>query len=177
MSLPPTSPTPEPARPRLVTNTTPLIALAVACGSLDILRSLYSEVLVPAEVAQELTAVGVERAGVAEFVAATWLKPVSTRAVIAPYLLNILDRGEAAVIQTALDMNVPLVAIDEVVGRRVTRLAGLNVTGSIGIMLKARQAGLIEPMAQCIERLHVHGIWLSQSVIDFALAQEAGFGH
>jgi predicted nucleic acid-binding protein len=60
---------------RLVTNTTPLITISIACGNLNILRELYDEVLVPQEVAQEMLAGGMQRPGVAEFLASVdWLK-------------------------------------------------------------------------------------------------------
>jgi predicted nucleic acid-binding protein len=160
----------------LVTNTTPLITLSVACGNLDILCQLYDEVVVTHEVATEIMAGGMQRPGVAEFLAAqSWLKPLTIPCTISPYLLNTLDSGEASVIQAALDRRIPLVAIDEVVGRRVARLSGLSVTGSIGILLKARQLGLSGGMADCFARLRAHGIWLSEQVQSFALAQEAGF--
>jgi predicted nucleic acid-binding protein len=159
---------------KLVTNTTPLITLAVACGSLDILQQLYDEVIVTHEVAAEIMAGGMQRPGVAEFMAAqAWLKPISLPCAIAPYLLNTLDRGEASVIQTALDQQIPLVAIDELVGRRVARLAGLQTTGSIGILVKARQLGLTGSIESCLVRLRAHGIWLSAQVQAFALAEEA----
>ncbi|WP_216594172.1 hypothetical protein [Synechococcus sp. PCC 6312] len=58
---------------------------------------------------------------------------------MAPYLLNSLDSGEAAVIQLALNQNIQTVCIDETSGRRIARLNGLNVTGSIGILLKLKQ--------------------------------------
>jgi predicted nucleic acid-binding protein len=161
---------------RLVTNTTPLITLSVACGSLDILRQLYEDIVVTHEVAAEITAGGMQRPGVAEFVAAQpWLKPLTSPCAIAPYLLNALDRGEASVIQTALDQHIALVAIDEVVGRRAARLAGLSVTGSVGILLKARKLGLAGSMADSFARLRAHGIWLSTQVQAFALEQEAKF--
>ena len=51
----------------LVTNTTPLIALAAATGSLDILRHLYDRVIVPLEVQFELNAAGPQAMGAAAF--------------------------------------------------------------------------------------------------------------
>jgi predicted nucleic acid-binding protein len=162
---------------QLVTNTTPLITLSIACGSLDVLRELYDEVVVTAEVAAEITAGDMQRPGVAEFLAAqAWLKPLKESCVIAPYLLNTLDRGEASVVQTALDRQISRVAIDEVVGRRVARLAGLSVTGSVGILLEARKRGLTGGMADSFTRLHAHGIWLGKQVQAFALEQEAKLG-
>ena len=105
------------SRRAIVSNTTPLIALAVGTGSLDILRTLYARVVVPFEVADEMHAAGSEAPGVAAFQQATWLDRLARPTAIAPYLGNTLDRGEASVIQTALDLNIPLVCIDESVGR------------------------------------------------------------
>ena len=61
----------------VVTNTTPLIALTAATGSLDALRFLYSRVVVPFEVAQEIRAGGHDAFGVDVFkspmsTGATW---------------------------------------------------------------------------------------------------------
>jgi predicted nucleic acid-binding protein len=91
--------------------------------------------------------------------------------VVSSYLANTLDRGEAAVIQTALNLNIPLVCIDEAVGRRVARLSDLSLTGSIGVLLKAKQLGYEVSMAQAVSRMREHGIWLSAEVIRFALQE------
>ncbi|MDP2824601.1 MAG: hypothetical protein Q8O52_18215 [Sulfuritalea sp.] len=84
----------------VVTNTTPLIALAVATGSLDVLRSLYQRVLVPSAVADEILAAGDAAPGAHAFLAATWLER-KPDVVVSSYLSNSLDRGEAAVMINA----------------------------------------------------------------------------
>jgi predicted nucleic acid-binding protein len=50
-------------------------------------------------------------------------------------------------------------------------LSGLNLTGSIGVLLKAKQLGYEVSMHQAIARMHDHGIWLSAEVIRFALQE------
>jgi predicted nucleic acid-binding protein len=124
----------SPAR-TLVTNTTPLIALTAAPGGLDILRHLYDRVIVPLEVQTELRAAGPQAMGVSAFEQASWLDCQASEVNLSPYLGNTLDRGEDAMIQTALNLNTSLVCIDETVGRRVARLSGLTLTGSIGILI------------------------------------------
>jgi len=47
----------------VVTNTTPLIALTAATGSLEVLRVLYARIIVPHEVAEEIRADGKEAFG------------------------------------------------------------------------------------------------------------------
>ncbi len=102
---------------------------------------LYDRVIVPLEVDEEIHAIGIDAPGVAAFDRATWLERLEEPAAMTPYLRNSLDRGEASVIQSALDLQIPLVCIDESVGRRVARLSGLTLTGSIGVLIKARNGG------------------------------------
>jgi len=58
---------------QVVINTTPLIALTAATGNLDVLRCLYSKVIVPYEVAEEIRAGGRDSFGVDVFDQASWL--------------------------------------------------------------------------------------------------------
>jgi predicted nucleic acid-binding protein len=156
---------------KIVINTSPLIALVAAWGDLSRLQPLYEEVLVPFEVVQEILRGGINNFGVTEFEAATWLSQQVQPVIIGPFLRNSLDLGEAAVIQLALDRSIETVCIDEAVGRRVARLNGLTVTGSIGILLKAKQQDPTMSVKTAIANMRHHNIRLSQTVIDFALRQ------
>jgi len=154
-------------------NTSPLIAWVAATGDLSILQSLYQEVWVSWEVGQELLAGGSTGLGIVEFQAATWLIKQTAPLEIFPLLLNSLDLGEASVIQLAINQGIQTVCIDEAVGRRVARLNGLSVTGSMGILLKAKQYNPSLSIQTAIDNMLAHNIRLSQRVIDFCL-QEAG---
>lgn len=158
-------------KPVLVTNTTPLIALAAATGNLEILRFLYARVVVPLEVAEEVRVGGKQSFGLDVFNGAQWLDIQTVEVSLQPFLSNSLDRGEASVIQTAMNLGLPLACIDETAGRRVARLCGLDVTGSVGILLKARRLGFEVSIAQALQRMQAQGIWLSDPVVKFALAQ------
>ena len=109
---------------------------------------------------------------VAAFETAHWLQKNTAPVMnIAAVLLNSLDSGEAAVIQLALNENIQTVCIDEIVSRRMARLHGLTVTGSIGVLLRARRAGYNITMRDALDRMRNRGIWLSDRVVNFALAQ------
>ena len=153
----------------IVINTTPLIALTAA-GGLEALPLLYQKVIVPLEVAEEIRAGGKAGFGVAEIASARFLEIQTARVDIPAYLSNVLDLGEAAVIATALDRGIPLVCIDETVGRRVARLAGLTLTGSLGVLIKAKQHGFPVVVGDAIRRMREQGIWLSPEVTGAALA-------
>jgi predicted nucleic acid-binding protein len=163
-----------PETEKIVIDTAPLISLVAALGDLKVLESLYSQVLVPFEVCEEILAGGSSRFAVAEFEAADWLEKCSTPLEISsPLLIPSLDRGEASVIQLAINEKVKTVCIDETVGRRVAKLKGLSLTGSIGILLRARKEGYSFSMQEAIQGMKKRGIRLSDKVVSFAL-NEAG---
>jgi predicted nucleic acid-binding protein len=120
-------------------------------------------------VAEEIRVGGKDYFGLEVFQEASWLEIIAAPVDLPPYLQNTLDRGEASVIQTALQQGVKRVCIDETVGRRVARLSNLNVTGTIGILLKAKTLGYPISIPEAINRMRERGIWLSQDVIRFAL--------
>ena len=160
-----------PNKDKIVINTSPLIALIAALNDLTILQFLYQEVFVPWEVCQEILIGGKTNFGITEFNNATWLRKQTQPINISPWLLNTLDKGEASVIQLALEQNISTVCIDEVVGRRIARLSGLALTGSIGILLKAKEQSYPVNIKIAIENMLKKNIRLSSSVINFALRQ------
>jgi len=85
-------------------------------------------------------------------------------------LLDILDIGEATVIHTALTEGVTTVAIDELKGRRVARLHGLQVTGSLGMLIMLYQQSVVPSIEQAIPQIQDKGIFLSERVIQEAIA-------
>lgn len=84
-----------------------------------------------------------------------------------PFLQNSLNKGGASVIQTAMNLGLSLVCIDETTGRRAARLCDLTLTGSIGVLLKAQRLGYELAMPDAIARMRRQGIWLSESVVRF----------
>ena len=160
-----------PETKELVINTGPLLALIAGIGDLSLLEKLYKRVLVPVEVCQEIEAGGASGFGVSEFRRSSFIEKQSNLLNITPFLRNALDLGEASVIQLALDENIHTVCIDESMGRRIARLNGLKLTGSIGVLIRAKQDGFDFSMREAINRMQSQGIYLSQKVIDFALKQ------
>src|SRR5665647_2184845 len=80
---------------------------------------------------------------------------------------NRTGKGES--IQAGNSPSHGLVCIDETVGRRIARLNGLTLTGSIGVLIRAKQDGFDFSMREAIRRMESHCIYLSQKVVDFAL--------
>ncbi len=156
---------------QIVINTGSLLALIAGLGDLKILDSLYERVVVPYEVCQEILAGGSSGFGIREFNEATFLIKRDKPGEIQPYLLNSLDLGESSVIQTALDEKIQTVCIDEAMGRRISRLNSLTLTGSLGIMIRAKKEGHLTILREAINQMQARGVRLSERVINIALYQ------
>jgi predicted nucleic acid-binding protein len=158
----------------IVINTGPIIALVAATGSLDWLPSLYRQFHIPFEVKWEIDAGG---QGNPESLALDMIKHQAKtgeeKTDIPSALLRELDLGEASVIANATSKGISTVAIDEKARRRLARIHGLRVTGSLGILLKAKKQGLIASLDDCIIRMRHHGIWISEELVIHTL-REAG---
>lgn len=82
-----------------------------------------------------------------------------------------LDEGEAEAIVLASQEQADLILLDEKRGRQVARRLGLVTLGSVGLLIWAKQNGLIENLAHELDRLRLQGgFYLSESIISAALA-------
>ena len=150
----------------VVSDAGPLIAL----GRLDLiglLGALFAQVLVPGAVIRECLArpdnpdaLRIRRA----------LDQGRLVACLTPQQTLVgLDAGESAAIVHAKAIGAA-VLLDERAGRQRALAMGLMVTGTLGVLVRARQRGLIGPVGPLITTLRAGGQRLSQPVVLRALA-------
>ena len=155
---------------KIVTNTGPLLALATL-DLLAILNELFDVTVVPAAVHDEVVA---GQTGLSCYRAATWLKTLSLQSAPNPLLSTVLDAGEAAVIQTALEQSIDLVLIDELKARRIARTVyGLRVIGTARVLVEAKAQGLVPSVRRVLEDMRRNGYWLHDDIVALA-ARMAG---
>lgn len=158
----------------VVSNTSPIMNLAVI-GQLDLVPSLYSHVLIPDEVADELAAIQSVRPLGIEVADLHWLEtaPVSDAALLAS-LRSQLHAGEAAAIALAVERRPDLLLMDERRGRRLAGEMGLTCVGVLGTLLEAKQAGLVSAVGPLLDALVGDaGFWISRDLRTRVL-REAG---
>lgn len=151
----------------VISNAAPLIFLALI-GQLELLQMLYGEVIIPKAVETEILRGG-KRAGVKELPGATYIKVEGLTDPKRADLLSDLDRGEAEVIALAQERQADLVLLDERLGRRHAQRLGLNVTGTVGILLRAKAEGHLNELRPWLNQLQEGGIRLSPGLIKRAL--------
>ena len=158
----------------VVSNTTPLIGLA-SIQRFQLLEQLFGEIHIPQAVYDEAVVAGREEGGARrEVLAATWIKTLSVKDRLAvEMLLGELDLGEAEAIVLAREIGADWVLMDEKKGRRKLAQLGMPKIGTLGILLKAKQVGLLSTIQPEIVRLRRLGFSISQSVVETVL-QQAG---
>jgi len=141
--------------PDVISNTSCLILLS-KIQQIDILKSLYKTVIITDTVKTEFGE------NIPDFIKIK--NPIQEFSVKS--LEQILDSGEASTIALALESKDSLVILDDLKARKIAKNLGLKITGTLGILTKAKKVGLINDLEKNIEELQRKGIWISESVLN-----------
>lgn len=137
---------------------------------MDLIHQLYMTIYIPEAVFRELTSHGNSIPGAKEVVGCSWIKThkVQNKERVR-FLSGFLDPGESEAIALAQEINADLLIIDEKTGRAHAKTLGLNITGMIGILLLAKERGLILQVKPYLDRLIATKFKLSLNLYDQAL--------
>ena len=137
----------------VVSDTSVLVNLAWL-NQLSILPSLYGEVIVPTAVWEEIVVFGAGKVGAQEIAQATWIRRESPQNVsFISSLRQTLDNGEAQGIVLALELGADLLLIDERLGRMTAKFFDLEIIGLLGVLVQAKQNGLIDQIKPLLDQL------------------------
>ncbi|MGH2504342.1 MAG: DUF3368 domain-containing protein [Ktedonobacterales bacterium] len=156
-----------------MSNTSPITNLA-AVGRLDLLRALYSQIIVPEEARDELLLGGTgTNPGANEIRDESWFVVDHVEPQQRDQLARIhraLDIGEAATLALALARSADLVLLDDKAAREAARALNLAHTGIIGVLLVAKSRGLTPQIKPILADLRSRaGFRLAENVYQDAL--------
>ncbi len=80
-----------------------------------------------------------------------------------------LGRGEQEAIALYIELSADLLIIDDARAKKTAYANGLEVIGSVGILLLAKQRGLIDKISPMLNLLAVSDIHLGSNIIEKAL--------
>jgi predicted nucleic acid-binding protein len=137
----------------VVSDASPLIALS-AVARLDLLRELFGTVLIPEAVYVEIVQSGAGLPGAKEVDEAEWITPrtVGNTGLVKVLGLD-LDPGESEAIVLALETGADLLLMDERKARRTATRLGLKVAGTLGLLVLAKQEGLLQEIRPVLDAL------------------------
>lgn len=148
---------------KVFSNTTPLIALS-AINQLDLLPRLFGQIYLTDEVMSECAVGG--RVFVPTLRDLTWVAPATFKQSAMPHILLELDWGEKATILAAQEHHADLVLIDEKLGRNVAEYLGLRVSGTLGVLLRAKRVNIIPSFRQAANSMCEQGIFFQSKLIE-----------
>lgn len=151
-------------------NASPLIGLANVAG-LAWLPQLFGRTLITPTVRSEVLT-GLGRPGEPQIALAIRRREIGVLRRDSPGpALRELNEGEASTIRAALKRGPhALVILDEMAARRVARSIGLRCTGTVGVIVEAKRAGLVKKVRPLFDQLADAGFYLAPELVAAVLA-------
>lgn len=152
----------------IVADTGPLVILA-KLDQLLLLPRLYSEIRIPDAVLTEATMLGYRQDAkrIVGFVAQYVQIVPDLSKDSSDYLDYSLDEGETQAILLAKQVGCPIL-LDERRGRLVAKHEQLEVLGTVGLLLKAKQAKLIPDVSSLLEKMLENDYRLAPALVSRA---------
>jgi predicted nucleic acid-binding protein len=104
---------------------------------------------------------------------------VSVKAVLdrkyVEFLETIVDRGEASALALAKEVELPLLIIDDLKARKLATKLNLKYTGTLGVIHKAKQMGVIEKIKPVLDQLIATNFKIADRILDELLLKNNEF--
>jgi len=150
----------------LIADSSALVALSV-CDSLELLDRLFKDVIVPEAVYLEVIKSDKPEALTLKEFLQNKVRKVDMSTFI--YLDGNADEGEMEAMFLYKQEQADKLLIDDKRGKKIAKINGINTIGSLGVLLSAKQVGLITEIKPKLEAIKASRVYLSQSVINMVL--------
>ena len=148
---------------KVISNSSPLIHLS-KIGYLGLLKDYFQRIVVPEAVYKECMVEGKNREEVKFLKEANWIEVKQTKDKnLIKLLESHLDYGESEAI--ALEIDADLILLDDLDTRETARIYDLQITGTIGILLRAKFEGKIVSLKDTLRKLMKTGFWINKKLV------------
>lgn len=139
--------------PNIISNTSCLIVLD-NIGMLDVLKELYGKVFITEEVSKEFGKTVPDWIEVRRVSDNKYLK----------LMKNFVDLGEASTIALAVETDDIVIILDDLKARKLAQKLNLKITGTIGVLIKARKRNIITSTQEVLNKLRNEGFRISDEI-------------
>jgi predicted nucleic acid-binding protein len=150
--------------PKVVVNSTPIISLSII-DQLDLLKKLYNEIYIPQAVYDEVCVKGESQIGAKTLQEANFIKTLSIKNDEARRFFSAsLHRGEVEVMILAQELEADLLIIDDYQARKHAKYLDFKITGTLGILIKSKEANHIKKIKPLVDRLIENDIYIGDNL-------------
>ena len=155
----------------VISDTSPIINLAII-DKLDLLPQLFDTIVIPEAVFNEIVIIGKGLPGSDIIENAKWVEvKTCNNRIFINSLLDYVQIGEAEALTLALELQADTIIVDEAAARNLAEQFGLNFTGLLGILIKAKEHGLIPSVKPLMDALRTKArFFIHQSLYNQVLA-------
>ncbi len=156
---------------KVVVNTTPLIALSHV-GQINLLKELYGEIIIPEAVYEELSVKAESVCKKAVDSSLDWIRVEKIKNLMAREMYKTqLHDGEVEVMILSKEIRADVVIIDDANAKKYAKYLKLPVTGTLGVLIRAKREGYIDRLEPILRQMVERGIYISQNLIELCLKQ------
>ncbi len=149
--------------PRAIISDTSCFIILTNIGELELLRRVYGQIITTPEIAAEFGEQLPE-----------WVEIAEVKDKYRQTILELqIDKGESSAIALALEMPNSVVILDDYKARKIAERLGVTLTGTIGVIIKAKLGGIIPAIKPMLEKMKQTDFRLSAEIERQAL-KEAG---
>ena len=147
--------------PKIIISDTTCLIILNKIGELDLLRQLYTTVTISQEILLEY---GEQLPD--------WIEVQQAKDQYRQQLLEMqIDKGEASAIALALETTDSTVILDDWKARKLAERLGLTVTGTLGVIIRAKNTGLIPSIKPYLEKIRETNFRISEELEQIALKE------
>ncbi len=142
--------------PDIVISDTSCLILLDKIKELDLLKKVYKNIVTTPEVAREFVEELPE-----------WIKLESVKdRKYQEFIQTQVDLGEASAMALAKEKDNPLLLLDDLKARKLASKLNLRFTGTLGLINKAKQVGVISKIKPLLDKLVSSDFRISEKIID-----------
>lgn len=149
--------------PSAISNTSPLVYLH-RIQAIEWMAELFDEIWIPTAVVDELKEGRRRGYDVPNPAHHNWLKLVNPKTMPIEWLALDLGAGELGAMALAFENPNRIVILDDQLARRTAQTAGLNVWGTLRLLLEAKKRGITHQISPLVDKLEDAGMWISSDI-------------
>lgn len=146
---------------RIIISDTSCLIILSKVNELDLLRKVGEKVYITPTIYEEFGKILPD-----------WILVSSPRHIQYQQILEMdLDKGEASVIALSMDFDNPILILDDLKGRKIANRLKLRYSGTFGLILRAKQLGLIKSVKPILNKIKSTNFRFSEKLFEIIIEQ------